>query len=246
MKLAAIDIGSNAVRLLFTLTAETESGTKFHKVALIRVPVRLGLDSFLQGRISDDRRSDLMKTMKAFALLIDVYGAEHHMGCATSALREAENGEEIMKEIRKETGLDISLIDGELEARLIHATHIAEDIDIDKSYLYIDVGGGSTELTVFSGGERRNSESFKIGTLRLKEDLVTESDWKNLQNWIKENVKPYDVKAAIGTGGNINKLFKLSEIKDNDDPLPVKSLEKLHKYLSGYSQEERVNELGLR
>lgn len=245
MNFAAIDIGSNAVRLLFCNVAEGKTRTHFNKSLLIRMPVRLGSDSFRNGEISSARRKDLVKTMQAYKNLIDVYKVEDYMACATSALRESRNGKEIVKEIKEEAGIDIRIIDGGLEAEIIYATHIAESLDEKKSYLYIDVGGGSAELTLFHHGRIIASQSFKIGTVRLLEQLATEDEWQRMYDWIEKEVLPYTPVSAIGTGGNINKLFKLSGKKEGS-PLFINSITHYHNLLSSYTLEERISELGMR
>jgi exopolyphosphatase/guanosine-5'-triphosphate,3'-diphosphate pyrophosphatase len=245
LKFAAIDIGSNAIRLLFSIVTESKGNPHFHKASLIRMPVRLGSDSFVRGEISEARKQDLIKTLHAYRQLIEVYGVESYMACATSALREAANGAEIVKEIKEKTGLDILLIDGKLEAELIYATHIAEDLHQHKSYLYIDVGGGSTELTLFHLAQRTASESFRIGTIRLLEGLVKQEEWQRMQSWIHEHTDGLPDLSAIGTGGNINKLFKLSGRKEGK-PMFQNTLSYYTRYLSSFSFEERVDELGMR
>lgn len=244
MKFAAIDIGSNAIRLLFCIVVESKGKTHFNKALLIRMPVRLGSDSFKRGEISEERKSDLIKTMQAYKNLIDVYGVEDYMACATSALREAKNGKEVVKEVGKESGIDIRLIDGNLEAEIIYATHIAENLDEHKSYLYIDVGGGSAELTLFYHGRILASQSFKIGTVRVLEGLDKQEEWERMHDWINKEVVPY-APSAIGTGGNINKLFKLSGKKEGT-PLYINTLTHYYNMLSSYTMEERIAELGMR
>lgn len=245
LNFAAIDIGSNAVRLLFSTVTEDEEGINFHKASLVRMPVRLGSDSFKNGEISGERREDLIKTMIAYRHLIDVFKVEDYMACATSALREAENAEEIVKEIKARAGIELTVIDGNLEAEMIYSTHIAEDLPADKSYLYIDVGGGSTELTLFYNNKIEASRSFKIGTVRLLEGLVEDEEWEEMRKWIeRHSIHKMNV-TAIGTGGNINKLYKLIRKKDGL-PLTVSALTQYQKLLASYSLEERISKLGLR
>jgi exopolyphosphatase / guanosine-5'-triphosphate,3'-diphosphate pyrophosphatase len=245
MKFAAIDIGSNAVRLLFSNVAEVEGKVHFHKASLVRVPVRLGTDTFLEGRISEERKTDLIKTMIAYRNLIEVYRVDDCMACATSAMREAENGKEVIKAIKKEAGIDIQLIDGIREAQMIYATHAAENLDEDKSYLYIDVGGGSTEITIFSKGMMLASQSFKIGTIRVMENLVPKSEYELMKNWIHLSTKDLSKLSAIGTGGNINKVFKMTGTKQSK-PLSIRRLVKMQKELDSFSYDDKVNILGLR
>ena len=245
MNFAAIDIGSNAVRLLFSTVTEGKDGVSFHKASLIRMPVRLGSDSFQKGEISEERSSDLVKTMIAYKHLIEVFKVEDYMACATSALREAKNGDEIVAQIKKEAGIELTIIDGDLEAELIYSTHIAEDLPADKAYLYIDVGGGSTELTLFYNNQREASYSFRIGTVRLLEGLVEKEEWEKMHKWIEKHALPHHPITAIGTGGNINKLYKLIRKKDGL-PLTISALTQYQKHLSGYTYMERIEKLGLR
>jgi exopolyphosphatase / guanosine-5'-triphosphate,3'-diphosphate pyrophosphatase len=245
LNFAAIDIGSNAVRLLFSNVTEDKDKTHFHKAALVRMPVRLGSDSFVRGAITNEKKTDLVKTMIAYRNLIDVYRVEDYMACATSALREASNANEIVNEVKKKANIDIQIIDGELEAELIYATHAAEDIDPDKSYLYVDVGGGSTELTLFSRGKRIIARSFRIGTIRLLENVVSPEEWDELELWIKTHIAAFDDLTGIGTGGNINKLFKLANRKEGK-PLFRNTLSYYQRYLSSFSYDERISVLGLR
>ncbi|MGZ5244475.1 MAG: Ppx/GppA phosphatase family protein [Bacteroidia bacterium] len=245
LNFAAIDIGSNAIRLLFSTVTEDESGVSFHKASLVRMPVRLGSDSFKKGEISGERREDLVKTMIAYKLLIDVFKVEDYMACATSALREADNADEIVAEIRERAGIEMTVIDGNLEAELIYSTHIAENLPANTSYLYIDVGGGSTELTLFCNNKIEASRSFRIGTVRLLEDLVEKDEWEEMHQWIeKHDIHKMHV-TAIGTGGNINKLYKLIRKKDGL-PLTSTALTQYQKLLASYTFEERIAKLGLR
>lgn len=245
MNFAAIDIGSNAIRLLFSTVTEDKNEAHFHKAALVRMPVRLGSDAFVKGAITLDKRIDLVKTMIAYRNLIDVYKVVDYMACATSALREASNAEEIVEQVKEEAGIEIMLIDGDLEAELIYSTHIAEELDPKKSYLYIDVGGGSTELTLFSKGKRITARSFRIGTIRLLEEVVSPGEWSDMERWIKKNVAGHPHLTAIGTGGNINKLFKFTNRKEGK-PLFQNTLSYYHRYLSSFTYEDRVGRLGLR
>ncbi len=244
-KLGAIDIGSNAIRLLISNAITKKSVTQFKKSALIRVPIRLGEDSFIKGTISDKNKSRMIKAMKAFQLLMEVHGVKRYKACATSAMREAENGKEVVEQIAKESGIEIDVIDGKKEAAIIFSTDVTNVIKEDKSYLYVDVGGGSTELTVFSKGRIVNSKSFKLGTVRLlnqKEGI--EERWDEMKSWIQTNTSYLDNLSLIGSGGNINKLFKLSE-KAEGKPLSERYLKKQFKLLLKLSYEERISELGL-
>lgn len=245
MLFAAIDIGSNGVRLLFSIVFENGRDASFKKTSLIRVPLRLGADAFVQHRISDENVQALIETMKGFRHLINVMKPVDYIACATSAMREAENGREIVEEVSRLTGISIEIINGEQEAEIIYSNHAAELIDPTKHYLYIDVGGGSTELTLFANNKRAASRSFNIGTVRILQDLVDEAEWTKLNKWLKNLSMEYSPILGIGTGGNINTIFKLSR-KKNEKPLTLKFMKKMHKYLNSYSYDERVKILGLK
>ena len=234
-KFAAIDIGSNAIRLLINNVIE-EKGKKtlFSKSELVRVPVRLGEDSFTVGEISEDNAARIIKSMKAFQLL----------ACATSAMREANNGMEIIEKIDFEAGIKIELIDGKREAEIIASTDLKQLIQKDQAYLYIDVGGGSTEFTLFNEGAIQTSKSFKLGTVRLLNNMVGEATWKKLEDWIKLNTTNIDKISIIGSGGNINKLHKMSGRKEGEH-LSYVWLNAQFNFLNSLSYEDRVTELGL-
>ncbi|MCP4977544.1 MAG: exopolyphosphatase [Maribacter sp.] len=244
-KFAAIDIGSNAIRLLIQNVIE-EKGKKtlFTKSELVRVPVRLGEDSFTIGEISEENAIRITKSMKAFQFLMDVNRVENYMACATSAMREAKNGMEVIEKINSEAGIKIELIDGKREAEIIASTDLKKLIKKDQSYLYIDVGGGSTEFTLFSKGEIKTSKSIKIGTVRLLNDMVDESTWKNLEDWIRQNTVHLHKISIIGSGGNINKLHKMSGRKEGQ-PLSFIWLNAQFNFLNSLSYEDRISELGL-
>jgi exopolyphosphatase/guanosine-5'-triphosphate,3'-diphosphate pyrophosphatase len=244
LKFAAIDIGSNAVRVLFANVAtETNGKVHFHKVSLIRVPVRLGSDVFTNGLISEERKADLIKTLQAYKNLMDVYRVDEGMAYATSAMREAKNGEKVAKEVSRKTGIEIQIIDGNTEAEAIHATRAGEDLE--STCLYIDVGGGSTELTLIIDGVEKASRSFKIGTVRLLENLVFPGEWDAMERWVKENTEDCNGLTGIGTGGNINKIFKESGTRDGHT-MSLAKLKKTVNDIESYSLEERVSILGLR
>ncbi|MDM9632454.1 Ppx/GppA phosphatase family protein [Robiginitalea aurantiaca] len=244
-KYAAIDIGSNAMRLLVHNIVETpQRPVQFFKNALVRVPVRLGEDSFGIGTISEENVRRIVKTLKAFLLLIEVSGVEKYRACATSALREAANGPEITERIFKETGMEVELIDGQEEASIIAGTDLAQLIQQDANYLYVDVGGGSTEFTVFSGGEPVLSRSFQIGTVRLIKELVAEAEWKELREWIQGATAGRPKLSIIGSGGNINKLHKMSGRKIGQ-PLSYIWLNAQYHFLESMTYDERISELGL-
>lgn len=246
MKLAAIDIGSNAARLLITeVTVSNDGKPVFNKLNLVRVPLRLGFDVFEKGVISPARVSMIMETMQAYKHLIKVYGVTHLKACATSAMRDAVNAPDIIKKVKQEAGIDINIISGDDEASLIYENHIAENLDKEHSYLYIDVGGGSTELTFFADGKMRYKESFNIGTIRLLKGMVTEEHWDEMRDHIKTNTKSKLPMVAIGSGGNINKIFSISKKKDGK-PLYLDLLKDYYKEFSSVSLEERIRIYKLR
>lgn len=244
-KYAAIDIGSNAVRLLISDIIEND-GTlvRIKKNSLVRVPIRLGADVFLNQQISEVNSIRMIDTMKAFKLLMKSHKVERYKACATSAMREAGNGFQLAKEIKTKTGITIDIIDGEVEAAIIAATDLQSFIDENKTYLYVDVGGGSTEFTVINNGVSVASKSFKIGTVRLLNDIVSKETWDDLEVWIKSNTKDFDKIEVIGSGGNINKIFKESG-KPLGKPLTYFYLTAYYKMLQSYSYEERITRLDL-
>lgn len=244
-KYAAIDVGSNAMRLLVSNIVEQEDKpTQFNKSALVRVPVRLGQDSFTVGEISEENIERMVDAMKAFSLLMKVHKVEKYMACATSAMREADNGVEVAEHIEKETGIKIHLIDGKKEAKIIASSDLYQFLKTDETYLYIDVGGGSTELTLFSEGKIIASKSFKAGTVRFLNNMVSEVVWSEIEKWIKTVTAPYNNVVLIGSGGNINKLFKMSG-KSQDKPLTLSYLQNQYNLLSKMSYDDRVMDLGL-
>jgi exopolyphosphatase / guanosine-5'-triphosphate,3'-diphosphate pyrophosphatase len=246
MRLAAIDIGSNAARLLISeAITEKDGKVRFNKLNLVRVPLRLGFDVFEKGEISKEKRGMVLQTMKAYSHLINAYGVKQVIVCATSAMRDASNSADIIRKVKLETGLEIEIISGELEASLIYENHIAENMDTDHSYLYIDVGGGSTELTFFADGKLISKESFNIGTIRLLKNMVTEVQWDSMKETIKQKTKGYKKIVAIGTGGNINKIFSLSKKKDGR-PLTLDLLKDYYKELSSYNLADRIRLYDLR
>lgn len=244
LRYAAIDIGSNAVRLLIADISKNENGYSFKKNTLVRVPLRLGDDAFLDGRISDRKIEDLLKTMMAFRNLMDVYHVSQYLACATSAMREAVNGADIIKNVKKAANIDLEIIEGQREANIIYANHIEENLDIKKSYLYIDVGGGSTELSVFVNRIPVASKSFDIGTIRILDNQDKDETWEEMREWVKENTKTLKNLAGIGTGGNINKLFRMSDEKDGM-PLSFLKLKGLYNQLNAHSLKERISVFGL-
>ncbi|MGX5689224.1 Ppx/GppA phosphatase family protein [Arcticibacter tournemirensis] len=244
MRYGAIDIGSNAVRLLIADIIQKGKDTGFKKNTLIRVPLRLGDDAFLDKKISPAKARDLIKTMTAFRQLMDVYKVEDYMACATSAMREARNGADIVSMVKSEAGIELEIVEGQKEANIIYSTHIAENLDLNKNYLYIDVGGGSTELSVFSGGRIAFARSFPIGTVRMLDNADAPETWEEMKQWIKENTRKYKNLSGIGTGGNINKLFRISEEKDGK-PISINKLNDIYLHLRSHSLKERISVLGL-
>jgi exopolyphosphatase/guanosine-5'-triphosphate,3'-diphosphate pyrophosphatase len=244
LRYAAIDIGSNAVRLLIADIKENDGTVSFKKNTLIRVPLRLGDDAFLHQHISDKKAVDLVKTMQAFRNLMDVYKVGEYMACATSAMREARNGADVVKRIKDEADIKLEIVHGQVEAKIIYASHAEQNIDKNKSYLYIDVGGGSTELSLFSSGELIASKSFNIGTIRILDNQDTDESWNSMRDFIREHTKHFKGVLGIGTGGNINKLYKLSEEKNNA-PMAFSKLKSLYDYLDSFSLKDRINVLGL-
>ncbi|MDP2161576.1 MAG: rod shape-determining protein, partial [Flavobacterium sp.] len=215
---AAIDIGSNAMRLLVSnIVEQAGKETQFNKSSLVRVPIRLGQDSFTVGEISDENIERMIDAMKAYKLLMKVHKVEKYKACATSAMREANNNTEIVEIIEREAQIKIDIIDGKKEAAIIATSDLKEYISTDKTYLYVDVGGGSTEFSLFSNGKIVASKSFKNGTVRMLNNMVNEVVWVEIEKWIKINTAPFENITMIGSGGNINKLFKMTG-KQQDKP----------------------------
>lgn len=244
MRYAAIDIGSNAVRLLIADIVQNNKSISFKKNTLIRVPLRLGDDAFLDQVISPKKTEELIKTMYAFRNLIDVYKVGDYMACATSAMREAKNGDVIVKQIKDIAGINLEIIGGQREANIIYASHIDQTLDRKKNYLYIDVGGGSTELSVFSNAELIASRSFNLGGIRILDNQDKDETWAEMKDWIKNKVRSYKNLSGIGTGGNINKLFKMAEGKDGM-PISYEKLTAIYTHLNSFSLKDRINVLGL-
>ena len=238
-KFAAIDIGSNAIRILIANIIQTEHNVVFQKNSLIRSPVRLGEDSFTLGEISPKSLKRFVKTMKAFKLLMNIHGVSHYKAFATSALREANNSSYVIKTVKKKAGIKVEIIDGTKEAEIISNSKISEFINTQKTFLFVDVGGGSTEFTFINEGNHVVSKSFKIGTVRLINNLIDNRVWIGIENWIKKNSMKYEKITLMGSGGNINKLFKLSNIKEGK-PLSKIKLSQLFKQLEKLNYEERV------
>ena len=241
MKLAAIDIGSNAARLLVTeVTDEGNNKPCFTKLSLVRVPLRLGFDVFETGKISDKKIELFLETMRGFLHISNAYEVKAMKACATSATRDAANSKEIISLVKEATGIEIEVISGSFEASLVFENHIAENLDKEHSYLYIDVGGGSTELTFFCNNELIFKESFNIGTIRLLKNQVPDSSWDQMKGVVKNKTKGFKTVVAIGSGGNINKVFSLSKRKDGK-PLSLDLLRDYYKELSNVSLHDRIS-----
>jgi len=244
-KLAAIDIGSNAMRLLISNVVEQEGKEpQFNKSSLVRVPIRLGQDAFTVGEISEENIDRMVDAMKAFNLLMKVHKVERYMAFATSAMREAYNAKEVVALIKKKADIKIEIIDGKKEAAIIASTDLHHLLKTDETYLFVDVGGGSTEFTLFSDGKLVNSRSFKAGTVRLLNNMVHDVVWDEIEKWIKTNTADYDEVTLIGSGGNINKLFKMSG-KQQEKPLSYIYINSQYAFLNSLTYEQRIAELGL-
>ncbi|MBC7422618.1 MAG: exopolyphosphatase [Ferruginibacter sp.] len=246
MRLAAIDIGSNAARLLITdVVAAEKSIPVFSKINLVRIPLRLGFDVFEQGVISKQKMEMLFQTMKAYRHLCNAYEVKYIKACATSAMRDARNATEIIRRVKQETAIEIEVITGDMEAGLVYENHVAENMNKDNSYLYIDVGGGSTELSFFTNGIAIYKHSFNIGTIRLLKNMVTDANWDEMKDNIRAFTKGQKKVVAIGSGGNINKVFSMSKRKDGK-PLTLELLRDYYKELGSVSLQERIINYSLR
>ena len=246
MRIAAIDIGSNAARLLINEVTETKKGKpEFTKLNLLRIPLRLGMDVFTKGEIGPERKTMILDSMRIFSDLMKIYKVEHYRACATSAMRDAKNGPEIIKEVQESSGIDIEIISGDEEASLVFENHIAEGLDKNFAYVYIDVGGGSTELNFFENGKKKYEKSFNIGTIRLLNGLVKDDQWKEMKEEIRKNINSNHPILAIGSGGNINKIFSMSKTKDGK-PMSTAFLKKYYKEMNGLTVAERMTQFNLR
>jgi exopolyphosphatase/guanosine-5'-triphosphate,3'-diphosphate pyrophosphatase len=247
LRLAAIDIGSNAARLLISEVSVSVNEPKpvFNKLNLIRVPLRLGFDVFENRTISPEKEEMIMNTLKSYQYLLRVYEVDHYKACATSAMRDASNSDEIISKVREKTGINIEILSGDEEAMVIYENHIAENMDKEHSYLYIDVGGGSTELTMFSNNQVIFKQSFDIGTIRLLKNQVQESHWMKMKDFIRDKTRvPKDI-VAIGTGGNINKVFSISKKKDGK-PLHLDLLKDYCREFGSFNVTDRMRMYNLR
>ena len=244
---AAIDIGSNAVRLLIKEIKEEQGKAHLSKVLMLRVPLRLGFDVFDIGKISEKKEKNMIRLMKAFRHLMKIYDVKHCRACATSAMRDAKNGMDIIKQIEKKTGVHIDIIDGQEEAKIIYNNHVEHMEDQKGNYMYVDVGGGSTEINLLSEGQLVCSRSYNIGTVRMLNNAVKDSEWERLKNDLAELAKSYPQTNIIGSGGNINKLYRLADKKNKKKmTMQVSVLQELHTRLKALSLEERMEQFGMK
>lgn len=245
MIIAAIDIGSNAARLLINEVKIQNGKPEFIKLNLLRIPLRLGMDVFTLRKIGAEREQMVLDSMKIFSDLMKIYKVEHYRACATSAMRDAENGKEIIEKVKNHSDITIEIISGDEEATLVYENHVAEGLDKDFAYLYVDVGGGSTELTFYENGKMVYERSFNIGTIRLLNDLVSEDNWKEMKEEIRKNINSKKPIVAIGSGGNINKAFSMSKTKDGK-PMSATYLKKVYKEINALTVDERMSKYNLR
>ena len=244
---AAIDIGSNAVRLLIKRMSEKDGEIRSSKEILLRVPLRLGFDVFAKGEISEKKEKNMIRLMKAYSNLMEIYGVKYCRACATSAMRDAQNGKDIIKRIEKKTGIQIEIIDGQEEAKIIYNNHLECMEDRKGNYIYVDVGGGSTEINLLSQGELMCSRSYNIGTVRILNNAVKEKEWERLKKDMAELAQSYPQTNIIGSGGNINKLYRLAEKKEKKQlRMLVTTLSALHEDLKSLSVEERMDKYSLK
>lgn len=247
MNFAAIDVGSNAVRLLLAKVEEESVRPVYEKVSLFRMPIRLGEDAFPHQRISEEKIQQLIKTMMGFKYLMDAFEPMDYMACATSAMRESNNSREIVDRIHKRSGIDLSIISGQREAEIIYYNHVERLAENNNNvcHLYVDVGGGSTEILVFDENRIMESRSFDIGSIRIHEGLVTRTDWEDMKLWVKHVSSRYNPISAVGSGGNINFLFSMSKTK-NGEPFEYSKLKNLRSHIRSFTVEQRISELGIR
>jgi len=243
LKFAAIDIGTNAVRLLFVNVIEDNGEAYFKKSSIVRMPIRLGGDVFEYGEIRKEKAKALIRIMKAFKLLIKANSVVNYRACATSAMREAKNGKKLIKLIKSITDMNIELISGSEEAEIISQTQIKQHIENNPNLLFVDVGGGSTEITMFKNGEVIKSHSFKIGTIRMLKNKVKQKEFENLNSWLTELKGKYEGFKIIGSGGNINKIYKFSQKKIGKG-LSYQELNDIYNKIKAYSYNDRMKILG--
>jgi len=245
MKLAAIDIGSNAVRLLLSRTFENGDQPYIKKESLVRMPIRLGEDVFGNGRISEEKTGALIKTMVAFKNLMEAYQAIDYMACATAAMREAENGAEVVRRVREVSGIDLEIIDGRREAEIVCLNRPLRIFDKNQVYMFIDVGGGSTEIIVFANNAPVRSQSFPIGGIRVLKDQVKKAQWTEMKKWLNLATGALQPLTAIGSGGNINKIFRMARKKEGEE-ISYKKIMSIQRFLKKHTYEERIKKLHLR
>lgn len=244
---AAIDIGSNAVRLLIKQVVEPGPRPKLNKALLVRVPLRLGFDVFSEGKISGKKEKNLIRLMKSYRQLMKIYGTDIYRACATSAMRDAANGAQVIRHVEKESGIRIEIIDGQEEARIVYENHIENMKGRKGNFMYVDVGGGSTEINLISDGSLVCSRSYNIGTVRILNNAATEDEWKRLRKDMQELAMSYPGIELIGSGGNINKLVKMVKNRDKRYPkMTVDSLREMYGTLKPLSVEERIEAFGLK
>lgn len=242
LKFAAIDIGSNGARMQISTVLEDNGLTRLKKVEYVRFPLRLGYDVFNNGRISEYNEDRMVKLMLVYQLLMELHEVEDFMACATSAMREAQNGPEIRDRLEKRTGIHIQIIDGQKEAELVNNV-VVKSLG-EGQYLHIDVGGGSTELNLYRDRVKINAKSFKLGSVRLLEGKESKNAWSKMREWVEENVNLDEPTQAIGTGGNINKLFDLSA-KMTENSARRSEIERMRDYINSFSIDQRINKLQL-
>ncbi|WP_338870978.1 phosphatase [Spirosoma sp. SC4-14] len=242
MKLAAIDIGSNAARLQISTVLHNDNVVSFKRVEYVRFPLRLGHDVFNFGELTPESEARTAKLMQVYKLLMELHEVEDYMACATSAMRESSNGHDVAKRIEAETGIKIHIIDGQKEAELINNV-VVQALD-DQQFLHIDVGGGSTELNLYKNRQKINSKSFKIGSVRLLEGKETKGAWRKIEDWVEDNIDSTEELIAVGTGGNISKLFNLAS-KISETETTRAEIERIRNYIAGFDQEDRINKLRL-
>jgi exopolyphosphatase/guanosine-5'-triphosphate,3'-diphosphate pyrophosphatase len=248
MKLASIDIGSNAIRLLIcNIVEDKNQKISYKKISLTRLPIRLGADVFTKQKISDKAQKRLIHGMKAYRYLMKVHGVTQYRACATSAFRDAQNGSDVIKKVWEKSGIKIDLISGEEEARIIYSSHIEKLLKDNTNILYVDVGGGSTELSLFINKKLEASKSFQIGTVRLLQNTVPQKTWEEMQSWLLTVLKKRNIDYIVGSGGNINKLVKISNDlnKKVSSEIKIADLDKILKKLKSLTYEERISEMGL-
>ena len=242
MKFAAIDIGSNGARMQISSVLHDEGISRFKKVEYVRFPLRLGHDVFTQGRITPQSEDRMMKLMLAYQLLMELHEVDDFMACSTSAMREAENGAEVREHIEQRTGIHIQIIDGQREAELVN--NVVVKSLAEGQYIHIDVGGGSTELNLYKDRQKINAKSFKLGSVRLLEGKESKNVWPKIKEWINQNVDYSQPIQAVGTGGNINKLFDLSS-KLSESSTSLEEIERMRDYIAQFSLSDRINKLQL-